>query len=1103
MKRTIQYLIAACCVALFCCNNAIGQTSKIYADTTLLGKRSASPGNELMIENSTKSVKGFLFNYDGAGRTKFRVGVDTLYSSGDTLLWRLTSSSSLLYKVISSSSKLFGVEDSVATAARYFNANGYDFQIESAGSLLSFSSAGTTRLTSFNGDHVAQTISYSNGSTGYSRLYAVNTNTSSSALVASNDNGDIEFNSSTGVFTFTGISNLSSPAYVFTANGISTSNLRRTSIADLITALGGTGEANTASNLGGGLDNFSSKSGVDLRFNSFTASDFNLGSNLISIDYTNGQAADASHKGFLTSTDWSTFNSKQTATLADGKFLVGNGSNVATAVTPTGDVTFDNTGAFAIGAGKVTNTMLAGSIANAKLLNSTISGIALGSNLTDLTIGTNLQLNSGSTYNGSVAKTISLQDAAADGSTKGAATFVASDFNSSSGSIRIDYDNGQIASSSDNGFLSFSDWNTFNNKADPDAVLYKSNNLSDLDDANDALTNLGANAIGKSILISANPSAVRFLRANADNSITWRSAAEILSDIGAQASGSYLTVSNNLSDVASAATSRTNLGATTIGANIFTLSNPSATGYIRVNADNTATHRSYSNVKVDLSLDNVENTALSTWAGSTNITTLGTIATGTWSATTIAVNKGGSGQTTANAALNAFLPTQTSNSGKVLTTDGTNTSWTTVSTAYWALTGTSTLTGATTITNNAASGLLFNGTFTQTAQNDYLLGVTGSVTGSATTTHMIQAVNIAPTVTAGANSQGVFAMTVDGSSLSAGGKSSTERAALRIVDNGTSIKGILFVRANTSGSGGFPYISTDGSDNLLFFSGNGQATFTSTSITATGFTTASGNFDGQVGSAATYNIYEGGGIQKISNGNTTSSLLFDGASTVYFRTAFAGNSAAYQSGGSTTAGNSYTNMLVGQTPFTTASSGTTALATSAVFIGPSITLTSGGTLTDASTVYIDGAPTTSGSGTLTNTATALLVKAGLSKFGGDISFAKPPITNAGTPSISAGTGAGTSPTISITGNDIAGRITLTTGTGPSASATIATITFSAALTGTPKAVIVLGSNSQTQTHGNRFFWDRSSSSSSSWVLAATATNLSASTAYEFTYLVIQ
>ena len=41
----------------------------------------------------------------------------------------------------------------------------------------------------------------------------------------------------------------------------------------------------------------------------------------------------------------------------------------------------------------------------------------------------------------------------------------------------------------------------------------------------------------------------------------------------------------------------------------------------------------------------LEDTALSTWAGTSNITTLGTVTTGTWNATTIAVNQGGSGQT--------------------------------------------------------------------------------------------------------------------------------------------------------------------------------------------------------------------------------------------------------------------------------------------------------------------------------------------------------------------------------------------------------------------------------------------------------------------------
>lgn len=54
-------------------------------------------------------------------------------------------------------------------------------------------------------------------------------------------------------------------------------------------------------------------------------------------------------------------------------------------------------------------------------------------------------------------------------------------------------------------------------------------------------------------------------------------------------------------------------------------------------------------VKTMLSLNNVENTALSTWAGSSNITTLGTIATGTWNASIVTVTYGGSGRASATA----------------------------------------------------------------------------------------------------------------------------------------------------------------------------------------------------------------------------------------------------------------------------------------------------------------------------------------------------------------------------------------------------------------------------------------------------------------------
>jgi hypothetical protein len=60
---------------------------------------------------------------------------------------------------------------------------------------------------------------------------------------------------------------------------------------------------------------------------------------------------------------------------------------------------------------------------------------------------------------------ISIQDAKADDITKGAASFNSSDFNdNNNGLISIDYVNAQKASGTTDGFLSSSDWNTFNNK---------------------------------------------------------------------------------------------------------------------------------------------------------------------------------------------------------------------------------------------------------------------------------------------------------------------------------------------------------------------------------------------------------------------------------------------------------------------------------------------------------------------------------------------------------------------------------------------------------------------------------------------------------------
>lgn len=68
---------------------------------------------------------------------------------------------------------------------------------------------------------------------------------------------------------------------------------------------------------------------------------------------------------------------------------------------------------------------------------------------------------------------------------------------------------------------------------------------------------------------------------------------------------------------------------------------------------------------------------------------------------------------------------------------------------------------------------------------------------------------------------------------------------------------------------------------------------------------------------------------------------------------------------------------------------------------------------------------------------------GNGNFTGDL-FMRHYINNTGTPGSAGGTGAGTSPTITVAGTDQDGVITVTTGTTPSASATIVTITYAVA-----------------------------------------------------------
>jgi len=116
----------------------------------------------------------------------------------------------------------------------------------------------------------------------------------------------------------------------------------------------------------------------------------------------------------------------------------------------------------------------------------------------------------------------------------------------------------------------------------------------------------------------------------------------------------------------------TSSGSLTLGGTLSNVANSALTNSaITINGTSTSLGGSI-NVGTVTSVAASGGTTGLTFTGSP-ITTSGTLTLGG----TLAIANGGTGQTTANAAFNALAPSQTGNSGKYLTTDGTDTSWAT------------------------------------------------------------------------------------------------------------------------------------------------------------------------------------------------------------------------------------------------------------------------------------------------------------------------------------------------------------------------------------------------------------------------------------------
>ena len=298
---------------------------------------------------------------------------------------------------------------------------------------------------------------------------------------------------SSGTLAVTPATGQTSGRVIGTCNGASTFAPCALVAADLPnTIVYNTRAVNTTSPLGGGgalsadltlsIQN-AAADGSTKGAAAFTANDFDAASGVVSIDYTNGQKASGAQPGFLSAADWTTFNNKAAA----GNYitgLTGDGS----AAGP-GSVAFTlatvNSGPGACG----TSTAVCAVTTNGK-------GLVTAQTQT------------------------SIPDAAADGATKGIASFTANDFDATTGNISLDYTNGQKATGSVPGFLSAADWATFNGKqASGNYITALTGDVTASGPGSAAATLQPLSGISSS---TANISSVGWLRLAKTDAVCWR-----------------------------------------------------------------------------------------------------------------------------------------------------------------------------------------------------------------------------------------------------------------------------------------------------------------------------------------------------------------------------------------------------------------------------------------------------------------------------------------------------------------------------------------------------------------------------------------------------
>lgn len=300
---------------------------------------------------------------------------------------------------------------------------------------------------------------------------------------------------------------------------------------------------------------------------------------------------------------------------------------------------------------------------------------------------------------------------------------------------------------------------------------YRANNLSDLANASTARTNLGLGTIAtqaaSNVTITGGSVTGITDLAVADGGTGASTAANARTNLGAAASGanSDITALSGLTTALSVAQGGTGVSTST-GTGSVVLSNsptlvtpalgtpasatltnatglPVATGVSGLGSGVATFLGTPSSANLASAVTDETGTGALVFANSPTLVTpaLGTPSSGTATnltglplstgvTGTLPIANGGTGQTTATAAFNALAPSQATNSGKYLTTDGTNTSWATVSGGGSGTVTSVDVSGGTTGLTTSGGPVTTSGTITLAGTLAVANGGTGTATPS-------------------------------------------------------------------------------------------------------------------------------------------------------------------------------------------------------------------------------------------------------------------------------------------------------------------------------------------------------------------------------------